>query len=184
MKRREPPPAPAPKVPTLHETILVGLPKVALERQRAEAAKPKTAKEALIAKTAVAAPKPKVEAAKGEEIIETSWIGVEASNAIATLKAAGGAAEALVDAWVKAKNYGAVVETGLTEDLSGAARKAARRLPPRRRKRRSPRRPSPRRTVGGPSRSPSRSVAAASALTSPRSSCARALASPRSARAG
>jgi hypothetical protein len=127
MKRREPPPPPAPKVPTLHETILVGLPKVSLEKQRAEAAKPKTAKEALIAKTAVAAPKPKAESAKGEEIVDTAWIGVQASKAIATLKAAGGAADALVDAWVKAKNYGAVVETGLTEDLSGAARKAARR---------------------------------------------------------
>ena len=127
-RRPEPPPPPPAKLPTLHETIMVGLPRVSLEEQRERAAKPKTAKEALAAKTAAAPAKPKAaEPAKGEVIVDTGAIGVDQAGAVAALKAAGAAGEALVDAWMKAQNLGAIVETGTSEDITGNARKAARR---------------------------------------------------------
>ena len=129
-RRPEPPPAPV-KLPTLHETILVGLPRVSMEEQRAQSAKPKTAKEALLQKTAKsnqaeAAPKAKAEA-KGEVILDTAWLTADADNAVAALKASGPAADALVDAWMKSNNVAAIAETGSCEDVTGNARKAARR---------------------------------------------------------
>lgn len=71
MPRREEPPAK--KMPTLHETILVGLPKVAVERNEAKQAnKPKTAREAITQKVANA-PKPAEKAApKKEPTLEPS----------------------------------------------------------------------------------------------------------------
>ncbi len=119
---------PAPKLPTLSETILVGLPRVATQRKHEAKAssKPKTAKEALAAKTAAAA-RPKPEPAKGEVILDPSWLGAGAAQAVQCLKTAGGAAEALVDAWLSAHNLDAIGAAAASEELSGAARKASRR---------------------------------------------------------
>lgn len=129
LPKREAPPPPVQKVPTLHETILVGLPKVAVEGQRDKSAnKPKTAKEALMAKTAhTAKPKAEAEEKQGEVIVDPSWVSVSADKAVATLKGAGGAAEALVEAWIQSKNVDAIGAASRSDDLSGAARKAARR---------------------------------------------------------
>ncbi|MBK6517590.1 MAG: hypothetical protein IPG04_26600 [Polyangiaceae bacterium] len=129
-ERAAPAPAPQPKVPTLHETILVGLPKVAVESQRDKAAnKPKTAKEALVAKTSSA--KPKVaEAAQdkaGELLVEPAWVTVSADRAVAVLRDAGPACEVLVEQWIATKNVDAIAEAARSDELSGAARKAARR---------------------------------------------------------
>lgn len=129
LERREPAPAPQPKVPTLHETILVGLPKVAVESQRERwANKPKTAKEALVAKTSQAKPKAAEEQDKGGEIVvDPSWIGVSADRAVSVLRDAGPACEVLVEQWIANKNVEAIAEAAHSDALSGAARKAARR---------------------------------------------------------
>ncbi|NUP12746.1 MAG: hypothetical protein HOW73_42440 [Polyangiaceae bacterium] len=128
-QRPEPPPSQT-KLPTLHETILVGLPKVAVEGQRDKSAnKPKTAKEALAAKTAHVA-KPKAEAPEekgGEIVVDPSWISVSGDRAVAVLRDAGPAAEVLVEQWIQNKNVDAIAEAARSEELSGAARKAARR---------------------------------------------------------
>ncbi len=125
------PPAPVsqPKMPTLHETIMVGLPKVEAPGQRDKSAnKPKTAKEALAAKTAHSQ-KPKAQEAErgGEELIETAWLTATADTASDALRSAGNAADALVDAWIKANNLAAVAQAAHDESLTGAARKAAKR---------------------------------------------------------
>jgi hypothetical protein len=128
--KRAPAPAPAasqPKLPTLHETILVGLPKVATQRKDDKIAqKPRTAKEALAAKAA-ASQKPKVEPARGEVLVDPSWVSGGPDRAVALLKEAGPAAEALVDAWLHANNVAAIAEAAVSEELSGPARKASRR---------------------------------------------------------
>ncbi len=129
-KPRTPVPAPAPsapKLPTLSETILVGLPRVATQRKEAENNKPKTAREALAAKTATSAKPTKAEPAKGEVVLDPQWIAATADNAVSILKSAGPAAEALVDAWLNANNVAAVAAAGQSEDLSGPGRKASRR---------------------------------------------------------
>jgi hypothetical protein len=132
-KPRTPVPAPAPapsapKLPTLSETILVGLPRVATQRKEAESNKPKTAREALAAKAAATAAKPtKAEPAKGEVVLDPTWISANADNAVSMLKGAGPAAEALVDAWLGANNVAAIAAAGQSEDLSGPGRKASRR---------------------------------------------------------
>ncbi|MBL9023745.1 MAG: hypothetical protein JNL21_16245 [Myxococcales bacterium] len=119
---------PQPKLPTLHETILVGLPRVAAQRQIDKSQnKPKTAKEALAAKAASGAPKPKAEPAKGEVVLDPSWVSANGDNAVSVLRGAGPAAEALVDAWLSASNVEAIAAAGASEELSGAARKASRR---------------------------------------------------------
>ncbi|NUO48642.1 MAG: hypothetical protein HOV80_07280, partial [Polyangiaceae bacterium] len=122
-----PAPAPAPKLPTLHETILVGLPRVAAQRKEAENTKPKTAREALAAKAATSAKPAKAEPAKGEVVLDPKWVGANADDAVSILKGAGPAAEALVDAWLNANNVAAIAVTGQSEELSGAGRKASRR---------------------------------------------------------
>lgn len=124
-----PAPTPSqPKLPTLHETILVGLPKVAAQRAAEKAAnKPKTAKEALAARAAAGAAKPKNEPAKGEVILDPSWVSADAGSAVSVLKGAGPAAEALVDAWLSASNVDAITAAAASEDLTGPARKASRR---------------------------------------------------------
>lgn len=124
-----PAPAPsAPKLPTLHETILVGLPRVATQRQVDKSQnKPKTAKEALAAKAATGAPKPKAEPAKGEVVLDPSWVGANGDSAVSVLRSAGPAAEALVDAWLSASNVEAIAAAAASEELSGPARKASRR---------------------------------------------------------
>ncbi len=123
-----PPPAPSqPKLPTLHETILVGLPRVATQQKQKDVQKPKTAKEALAAKAAGSAQKPKAEPAKGEVVVDTAWVKAGADDAVATLKTAGPAAEALVDAWLGASNIEAIAAAAASEELSGPARKASRR---------------------------------------------------------
>ncbi|MBL8742487.1 MAG: hypothetical protein JNK04_15365 [Myxococcales bacterium] len=117
----------APKLPTLHETILVGLPKVAAPgRKQDNANKPKTAKEALAAKTAQPAPKPKSED-RGEVMLDQAWLSATSATAEQALKDAGPAAEALVDAWLKSSNVEAIAAASSSEALSGAARKAAKR---------------------------------------------------------
>lgn len=129
-KPKEAPPPPAPKMPTLHETILVGLPKVAVEEQRDKSAhKPKTAREALAAKTAHAPPKAKQdEAEKGDEIVlDPAWLSASADGAVEALKSAGAAVDALVDAWLVAKNIDAIGAAAASSDLSGPARRAAKR---------------------------------------------------------
>ncbi|HTJ83820.1 MAG TPA: hypothetical protein VL400_19005 [Polyangiaceae bacterium] len=126
---KAPLPAPSqPKTPTLHETILVGLPKVATVGNDKSQNKPKTAKEALAAKTA-AAPKKKAdgEAKSNEVVLDPSWIASKGAAAIAALSGAGPAAEALVDAWLQANNVEAIADAAASEALSGPARKAARR---------------------------------------------------------
>lgn len=127
-------PKPAPKMPTLHETILVGLPKVAVEAQRDKAAnKPKTAKEALRLKAAQAkaksAEEARAEASTLEEsvVVDPAWVKVGAEGAVAALSASGAAAEALVDAWIDGHNAAAIVEAAASDALSGPARKAAKR---------------------------------------------------------
>ncbi len=127
-------PKPAPKMPTLHETILVGLPKVAVEAQRDKSAnKPKTAKEALRLKAAQAkaksAEEARAEASTLEEsvVVDPAWVKVGAEGAVAAITASGSAAEALVDAWVDTHNAAAIVEAAASDALSGAARKAAKR---------------------------------------------------------
>lgn len=130
MRETPPPPPPAKKLPTLHETILVGLPKVAVEAQRDKSAnKPKTAKEALVAKTSQQAQKVKETASEreGEVVVDPAWVNATADNAVEVLQGAGLAAEALVDAWIHARNVDAIGEAGRSELISGAARKAARR---------------------------------------------------------
>jgi len=125
---KAPAPAPSqPKPPTLHETILVGLPKVATVGEKAQN-KPKTAKEALAAKTA-AQPKKKADgdAKTNEVIVNPAWVGANASNAVSILGQAGPAADALVDAWLQANNLAAITEAAASESLTGPARKAARR---------------------------------------------------------
>lgn len=130
--RRVVAPAPQPKLPTLHETILVGLPKVAVESQRDKSLnKPKTAKEALIAKAAKEAKgKPaerEPQEKAGEIVLDPSWISVSGDRAVAILQGAGPAAEALVEQWIQTKNVDAIAETAHSEQLSGTARKAAKR---------------------------------------------------------
>jgi len=133
MEARQVPAAPvsAPKLPTLHETILVGLPKVMAPGQKFEraAVKPKTAKEALAAKALHSgASKPKVEAEpEGEIILDPTWLTATAKTAAGALQAAGPATEALVDAWIKANNSEAIGAASNSEALTGNARKAAKR---------------------------------------------------------
>lgn len=117
------------KLPTLHETILLGLPKVAAPgRKQDNANKPKTAKEALAAKAAQSgAAKPKVAEAGGEIMLDAGWLSADAANAETALKDAGAAAEALVDAWLKANNVAAIAAAANSEALTGNARKAAKR---------------------------------------------------------
>lgn len=127
-KPRMPAPAPVqPKLPTLHETILVGLPRVATARKESDVQKPKTAREALAARAATSAKPAKAEPAKGEVVLDPSWIKAGAADAVRILKGAGPAAEALVDAWLGANNIDAIAVAGASEDLSGLARKASRR---------------------------------------------------------
>jgi hypothetical protein len=125
-----PPSVPARKVPTVAETILLGLPKAKLDAQTAkEAQKPKTAKEALRAKTLgreVAPAKPK-EAAPVAVELQAEWIAAGASGAKAAVDAAGGAAEKLVEAWIKSQNAEALVEVEALTDVAGPVRKAAKR---------------------------------------------------------
>jgi hypothetical protein len=127
-------PKPAPKMPTLHETILVGLPKVAVEAQRDKSAnKPKTAKEAMRLKAAQGKTKSpeeaRAEASTLEEsvVVDPAWVTVGAEGAVAAITAAGAAAEALVDAWIDALNAAAIVEAAASDALSGSTRKAAKR---------------------------------------------------------
>lgn len=130
LREAPPPPPPAKKMPTLHETILVGLPKVAVEAQRDKSAnKPKTAKEALAAKRAQQPQKHKEapQEREGEIILDPAWIGATADSAVEILQGSGPAAEALVDAWIQARNVDAIGEAGRSEALTGNARKAARR---------------------------------------------------------
>ena len=116
------------KLPTLHETILVGLPKVAAPGRKQESAnKPKTAKEAMAAKNAQPAPKPKSEERSGEVMLDEAWLSAKGATAEQALKDAGPAAEALVDAWLKANNVEAIAMASNSEALSGNARKAAKR---------------------------------------------------------
>jgi hypothetical protein len=116
------------KLPTLHETILVGLPKVAAPgRKQDNANKPKTAKEALAAKTAQPAPKPKSEERSGEVVLDKAWLSATGATAEQALKDAGPAADALVDAWLKAQNLEAIAVASNSEALAGPARKAAKR---------------------------------------------------------
>ena len=129
-KPAAPPAAPSqPRLPTMHETILVGLPRVAAAQRAADksANKPKTAKEALAARTQQAPAKPKTEPAKGEVVLDPSWVKAGWDDAVSVLKSAGPAAEALVDAWLSASNVDAIAAAGASEDLSGPARKASRR---------------------------------------------------------
>ncbi|MFO0554952.1 MAG: hypothetical protein U0271_41630 [Polyangiaceae bacterium] len=127
-------PAPAPahppaKLPTLHETILVGLPKVAVEAREKQANKPKTAREALVQKTHQPQPAPKAKAAHEtpELVLEPEWLTADAERAAEVLRLAGGAAEALIDTWLRSQNLEAIAAAASDETLSGAARKAARR---------------------------------------------------------
>lgn len=130
LREAPPPPPPPKKMPTLHETILVGLPKVAVEAQRDKSAnKPKTAKEALAAKRAQQPQKPKEapQEPEGEIIVDPAWISATADTAVEILQGSGPAAEALVDAWIQARNVDAIGEAGRSDALTGNARKAARR---------------------------------------------------------
>jgi hypothetical protein len=127
-------PKPAPKMPTLHETILVGLPKVAVEAQRDKSAnKPKTAKEAMRLKAGQAkgksAEETRAEASTLEEsvVVDPAWVTVGADGAVAAITASGAAAEALIDAWIDALNAAAIVEAAASDALSGSTRKAAKR---------------------------------------------------------
>jgi hypothetical protein len=122
-------PAPEKKLPTLHETILVGLPKVATHTPAERtAAKPKTAREAIAAKAA-AAPKVAIEKAapKGEVTLRPEWLGATDQSAVAMLVEAGDAGEKLVEAWTQANNAAAIVEAAHSDATPGAARKAAKR---------------------------------------------------------
>ena len=67
----------------------------------------------------------KTEKAQNQPAIDTALVAASAEGAIAAVTQAGGAAEALIGAWVKAGNAAAVNE--VAERGSGAARKAARR---------------------------------------------------------
>jgi hypothetical protein len=118
------------KLPTLSETILVGLPKVAVEGQRDKSAnKPKTAKEALAAKTAQVPAKPAQDkpAEKAKVALKAEWLQAGASGAVQAIKEAGLAAEDLVLAWTQANEAGALVEAANDETIASAPRKAARR---------------------------------------------------------
>lgn len=126
LPRREDP-VPEKKLPTLHETILVGLPKVAVEKHQKQVDKPKTAREAITAKVA-AAPKPVEKAApKAEVVVDPKWIAADGSNAVEVLVAAGDAGEKLVELWTQANNAAAIVEAAAADNAPGAARKAAKR---------------------------------------------------------
>ncbi len=118
------------KLPTLSETLLVGLPKVAVEGQRDKSAnKPKTAKEALLAKAGQPAAKPAQDkpAPKAKVELKKEWLTAGASGAIAALKEAGEAGERLVEAWTQSNDAAAIVEAANDETIASAARKAARR---------------------------------------------------------
>jgi len=132
--REIPPPPPAKKVPTVAETILLGLPKAKLDAQNAkDAQKPKTAKEALRAKTlgsSAGAAKAKPAAPSEPPVavdLQSSWIAAGADGAVDAIKAAGAGGDKLVEAWVKAQNAGALAEIEARDDVSGAIRKAAKR---------------------------------------------------------
>ena len=124
-------PAAAPsekKLPTLHETILVGLPKVAHGAKADKAAqKPKTAREAITAKVS-AAPKPVERAApKGDVTLRPEWLSAKPETAARTLSEAGDAAEKVIEAWTQAQNAPTIVEAAHAETLPGSVRKAAKR---------------------------------------------------------
>jgi len=117
-------------MPTLHETILVGLPKVAVEGQRDKSAnKPKTAREALAAKVSHAPHKAKQDEGEkdGEIVLDPTWLSAGADRAVEALKSAGAAVDALVDAWLVAKNIEAIGAAAASAELSGPARRAAKR---------------------------------------------------------
>lgn len=125
------PPPPPKKEKTVAETILLGLPKAKLDAQNAkDAQKPKTAKEALRAKTLGrdAAPKAKPADAPPAAIeLEKSWLASGAEGAKAAVDAAGPSAEKLVEAWIKGQNAAALVEIEARDDVPGPVRKAAKR---------------------------------------------------------
>ncbi len=127
------PPRPVPeakKLPTLSETLLVGLPKVAVEGMRDKSAnKPKTAKEALLAKAAQqpAKPAPEKAAPKAKIELKKEWISAGAEQAKAVLAEAGEAGEKLVEAWTQANNAAAIVEAASDESVASGPRKAAKR---------------------------------------------------------
>lgn len=125
---RRPDPVPEKKLPTLHETILVGLPKVAVEKHQKQADKPKTAREAITAKVAAAPVKQQEKPAKkGELVVDPKWVTADGSTAVQALVDAGDAAEKLVELWTQGNNAAAIVEAAAAENAPSAGRKAAKR---------------------------------------------------------
>ncbi len=112
--------------------ILHPAPKAAKTRRKKND-RPRTAKEALKAKTAAKAKvvKPTRESAGEAEpstqSLDQGWLEATAESAPAALTAAGTHAEALVKAWLDAGNVAALARASQLDSLSGPARKAARR---------------------------------------------------------
>ncbi len=90
--------------------------------------RPKTAKEALQAKTK-GAPKrdDKKDAPKKDVALDPAWLKADEQSAADILRSAGDAGEALVKAWLDAGNVGAIARAAQLDDLAGGPRKAARR---------------------------------------------------------
>jgi hypothetical protein len=111
------------------ETIFLGLPKASAAeaaREANRANKPKTAKEALRAKTLAA--KPKAEEAKAAKVeLEAGWLAAAADSAVEAARSAGASGEELVEAWSKAANIAALIVVEAAEEVGAAVRKAARR---------------------------------------------------------
>ncbi|MFO0616762.1 MAG: hypothetical protein U0414_29480 [Polyangiaceae bacterium] len=127
---RRPDPVPEKKLPTLSETILVGLPKVAVDKiEKSSSHKPKTAREAITAKVASAPAKPveKPATKSAEVVIDPKWLAADGATAVQTLLDAGDAAEKLVELWTQANNAAAIVEAAAADNAPSAARKAAKR---------------------------------------------------------
>jgi hypothetical protein len=91
---------------------------------------PKTAKEALVAKSAKrrkgGGKSGKSSKARPEVELTPAWLKADAAGAEAALKEAGAGAEALIRAWQEANNAGAIAAAA-SSSLEGPTRKAARR---------------------------------------------------------
>lgn len=129
-----PKPEPPPK-PKLDVTLL-GVPQAKVQDRKSSQKAALTPKQALAARLksrgqgggAPAKSEAKPAAPSGERrVLSDAWLGANASQALDALREAADAAEALIDAWLKAPNVEAIAEAVHAEDLPGGARKAARR---------------------------------------------------------
>ncbi len=105
-------------------------PKATTGHRKKNANRPKTAKEALRAKSKKGKKgnQPKAQKkATGPVKLEDAWLKASADTAVAAAEAAGNGGEALVKAWLGSDNVDAIVATSVAKSIPGKTRKAARR---------------------------------------------------------